>query len=217
MADSLARAALGALAAELGHELQGPLNLFRLATDRLALGERLDGEDVDLLREELERLSRVTARLRDLSRSTVTRTGASPAQLLAAAGIEPEPELELAVDATCSIECDPDLVGLALRALLENAKAARAQRCGIRFSVAKDRCGFCVWDDGAGFALEVERALAWAVSTKPGAAGMGLTLVLRVARAHGFALELDRSAGRTEAWLLIPARALQVGAARLEP
>ena len=62
-----------------------------------------------------------------------------------------------------------------------------------------------------------ERALKWGVSTKPGAAGMGLTLALRIARAHGFSLELDRNSGRTQAWLVIPSRAIQGDTARLQP
>jgi hypothetical protein len=37
---------------------------------------------------------------------------------------------------------------------------------------------------------------------------LGLTLTLRVARAHGFNLELRRVPPRTEAWLLIPLAAL---------
>jgi nitrogen-specific signal transduction histidine kinase len=61
-----------------------------------------------------------------------------------------------------------------------------------------------VWDDGAGFELDTAEAVGWGVSTKPQAAGLGLTLVLRVARAHGYRLEVLRRAERTEVWLLGP-------------
>src|SRR3954465_5321411 len=76
------RAVAAVLAAELGHDLQGPFNLFRLATDRLERGEVLDEEDVSLLREELERLSQLNARLRLLAQTPLQRVACTPQQLL---------------------------------------------------------------------------------------------------------------------------------------
>jgi signal transduction histidine kinase len=218
MADTLARATLGALAAELGHELQAPLNLFRLAADRLQRGESLDAEDASLLQEELTRISQLSARLRQLARAPLARAAATPEELLARAGASLDAELEVDLElAACSLDSDAQLVGLALAALLDNARAARATRSGVLFRLDAARSGFCVWDDGGGFDIEPERALAWGVTTKPGAAGMGLTLALRVARAHGFSLELGRNGGRTEAWLVVPARAIQGATATLAP
>jgi len=95
----------------------------------------------------------------------------------------------------------------ALGELIDNALEARTERAGVRFRLG-DTPGFCVWDDGPGFEIAAERALAWGVTTRPAAAGLGLTLALRMARAHGFNLELRRAPPLTEAWLLIPAREL---------
>jgi signal transduction histidine kinase len=211
MVDSSRRAALGALAAELGHELQGPLNLFRLATDRAARGEPLDGEDISLLSEELERLSRVSARLRVLAATSLVRQLCTPGAILEAAlegiDLERRSQVELAVpnDEAARLDGDPALLGLALRELIDNALTARAARAGVRFA-SGTRSGFCVWDDGPGFELGPERSLAWGTTTKPGAAGMGLTLALRVARAHGFRLEVTRTDAETQVWLMIVAR-----------
>lgn len=102
--------------------------------------------------------------------------------------------------------CDKELLGQALRELCDNALEAKATRAGVRFQ-AGPAAGFCVWDDGPGFSLDVQRALAWGVTTRPQAAGLGLTVALRAARAHGFDLELRRAGELTEAWVLIPARA----------
>lgn len=199
------RAVAGALAAELGHDLQGPLNLFRLSTERLARGETLDQEDVSLLQEELGRLSQLNARLRELARTPLRRVGCSPHELvaLALAGRQPSPELDVDATDAVSIRCDPRCLSQALRELIDNALEARAARAGVRFQHGSAP-GFCVWDDGAGFSLDTPSAQAWGVTTRPGAAGLGLTLALRVARAHGFSLELRRVPPFTEAWLLIP-------------
>jgi signal transduction histidine kinase len=212
MADPSRRAALGTLAAELGHELQGPLNLFRLATDRAARGEPLDAEDVELLREELERLSRLSARLRALATTPLARRSCTPGDVIVAACHGTDPVtlagLHEMADHSVVLDGDPLLLGLALRELIDNAQAAKAKEVGLRFSSAEP-AGFCVWDDGPGFALDFPSALAWGATSKPGAAGIGLTLALRVARAHGFRLEHTRAGSQTQLWLLIPARELR--------
>jgi signal transduction histidine kinase len=111
-------------------------------------------------------------------------------------------ELELEATPTLSISCDLSLLAQALRELIDNALESRAARAGVRFRTAEPM-GWCVWDDGPGFELDPTQAMSWGVTTRPGAAGLGLTLALRAARAHGFSLELRRSAELTEAWLLV--------------
>ena len=199
------RAVAGALAAELGHDLQGPLNLFRLCTERLARGETLDQEDVSLLQEELARLSHLNGRLRELSRTSLNKVACSPRELVALALAGRQTPSDVEVDATdaVSVRCDPQLLSLALRDLIDNALEARATRAGVSFQHGAAP-GFCVWDDGEGLSHATPSPQAWGVTTRPGAAGLGLTLALRVARAHGFNLELRRVPPRTEAWLLIP-------------
>lgn len=201
------RLAVGALAAELGHDLQGPLNLFRLHAERLARGEALDEEDLGLLGEELERLRVIGGRLRELARVSGQKVACTPRQLVELALGGTALELETEATDSVTVVCDPRLLSQALRELIDNAIEAKATRAGVRFE-AGDAPGFCVWDDGGGLTLSIETALAWGVTTRPFAAGLGLTLALRAARAHGFNLELRRVPPRTEAWILIPPREL---------
>lgn len=198
------RLVVGALAAELGHDLQGPLNLFRLNVDRMARGEALDEEDLTLLSEELERMSVVNGRLRELARVSAAKAPCTPQQLvdLALAGASPR-GLEIEAPDDVTIVCDATLLSQALRELLDNALEAKRACAGLRFEVGAVP-GFCVWDDGDGLALSSEAALTWGVTTRPFAAGLGLTLALRAARAHGFDLTFRRVPPRTEAWLSIP-------------
>jgi len=211
----LRRAALAALAAEVGHELQGPLNLFRLAHDRLARGDALDHEDLSLLDEELLRLSRLSARLRTLAHSSLELGLASPREVveLALALVPPvlaadQLELDVEPPEPITLTCDLKLLAAAVRELIDNALEARTRRAGVRFQAAP-RPGLCIWDDGAGLELDSASAMTWGVTTHPLAAGIGLTLALRAARAHGFTLELQRRADSTEAWLLLPERAVR--------
>jgi signal transduction histidine kinase len=202
------RAVFGALAAELGHDLQGPLNLLRLVRDRLSAGEALDADELEALGEEIERLADMSARLRALAQGGGVRQQVSPRRLvesaLEARALRPSaPELRLELPAGAELRCDAALVGLALGELLDNALEARRNLAGVRY-VEGPSAGFCVWDDGPGFELDASEAIGWGVSTKPDAAGLGLTLVLRVARAHGYRLEFLRRAERTEVWLLEP-------------
>jgi signal transduction histidine kinase len=214
-ARALRRAALGALAAEVGHELQGPLNLFRMTQERLGRGDALDAEDLSLLEEELERLSRLSARLRALARSSLELRLASPLEIVQAALATAPPltldseelELDLEPESPVAITCDLALIACAVRELIDNALDARTRHAGVRFQRGQE-LGLCVWDDGPGLELELPQAMSWGVTTRPTAAGIGLTLVLRAARAHGFGFELRRGQAQTEAWLLIPARAL---------
>ncbi|HEX2873336.1 MAG TPA: hypothetical protein VHP33_18890 [Polyangiaceae bacterium] len=212
LASSDRRAVVAALAAELGHDLQGPLNLLRLSLERLTRGDALDQEDLSLLGEELERLGQLNTRLRGLARASASlqRVACSPRRLVALA-LSDGPIAGLEVDATDQVEfaCDPTLLAYALRELVANALEARQAQAGVRFEQGATP-GFCVWDDGAGFELGVEAALAWGTTTRPAAAGLGLTVALRAARAHGFNLELRRAPPYTEAWLLVPARELSV-------
>lgn len=211
----LRRAVLGALAAELGHDLQGPANLFRLMGERAKAGGTFDDEDLSLLGEELERLSQIGSRLRALAQAPLCKARCSALELAQTAlGHHVGLELDLSAAAGSVLNCDRELLALALGELIDNALAAKSASAGVRFAVG-DKPGFCVWDDGAGFTLEPARALAWGVTRKAGAAGLGLTLALRAARAHGFNLEFVRQGTHTEAWLLIPAREIETAPAKL--
>jgi signal transduction histidine kinase len=217
------RVLLGALAAELSHDLQGPLNLFRLMTERVARGAPLEADDVELLQEELARLGRMNARLRELAVGGAGKAPSTPGRLLElaaqAASIDdqtPSLTLDAAAGDAYELSCDAPRLGFALGELLRNALEARQEVAGVRFFMLGDATGFCVWDDGPGFTVDFEQALSWGVTTKSGAAGLGLTLALRAARAHGYSLECHRTPGLTEVRLLIPARELRPVVAKVD-
>lgn len=200
-------AAFGAMSAELGHDLQGPLNLFRLMTERVERGEVLDAEDASLMREELERLRSLSARLREVARAPLERHEHS-AKELALAALERPPtvsaralEVELGGAEELRVSCDLALVSQALRELIDNAIEARRTRAGLRFEPGTVP-SFCVWDDGPGFASEPSSAMRFGQTTRAGAAGLGLTVALRAARAHGFRLEFAQVGPRTEVRLV---------------
>jgi signal transduction histidine kinase len=181
--------------------------------DRLAGGELLDAEDLAILGEELDRLSQLGGRLRQLSRTPFEKVTCSPRVVVEAAlGGADAGELALELDLPpASLTCDPAVLGRGLRELIDNALEARSARAGVRFVVDEGAAsglvtGFCVWDDGPGLELPPAQAMAWGATTRPGAAGLGLTLALRAARAHGFRLELRRDLSQTHAWITIPAR-----------
>ena len=203
---------MGALAAELGHDLQGPANLFRLTIERVKAGAALDAEDLLMLDEELARLSQLTSRLRALAQCPLDRARCSARDVMRAALARADSARSLEPDLdsgeACQLKCDQELLGLALAELLDNACAAMATRAGLRFA-ATGKSGFCVWDDGAGFVLDSGSALGWGVTTKPAGSGLGLTMALRAARAHGYDLEITRQGSLTEVWMLIPARDIE--------
>jgi len=111
-----------------------------------------------------------------------------------------------------SLSCDAPLLARALRELIDNAVEARRERAGVRWEEGAESSCLCVWDDGEGFAMEPGLAARFGATTRAEAAGLGLTLAVRAARAHGFRLEFSRAEGRTEArlWFVTSSRAEQI-------
>ncbi|HVY32715.1 MAG TPA: ATP-binding protein [Polyangiaceae bacterium] len=204
-----------ALAAELGHEINGGLSFFRLIAEQLSQGKQLDAEEASALSEELQRFSSLATRLRELAKRTPERAEHTPRVLVDAACARvatperPLPlELRLEGDEGISVGCDLELVAEGLAALIDNALEAKQTHAGVHVTCG-DGVTFRVWDDGSGFdagAGAPEQALRWGHSTRPGALGLGLTLALRAARSHGFTLAFEREDARTVAKLSIPAR-----------
>ncbi len=209
---TLRRAAVGALAAELGHDLQGPLNLFLSAVERASRGDPLDQEDLALLREELAGLKDLGGRLRRLALRSLHARPSQPSELVERAlGYLPAlSRTSLALELTSwddvRLTCDDELMSLALAELMDNALHARTARAGVRFTRGEAASGFCVWDDGQGFPQGPVDSLRWGESSREGALGLGLSVALRAARAHGFELKIQRRDALTEVWLSIPAR-----------
>jgi signal transduction histidine kinase len=199
---------VGALAATLGHELQAPLNLFRLLVEQLERGAVPDAEDVGLLREELEHLIALNRRLRTLAnppradgvlslREWVERAAAG-VQIESATGLEigALPELRLAGD--------PQLLVVALTELFENALEHRRAGAGVYYRAPE----LVVWDDGPGFGMTLGEAQAFGTRTGRAAAGLGLLLAQRAFRSHGLSLSMSRLEARTELSIVLGAAAM---------
>lgn len=209
-----ARLTLDLLAAELSHELAYPLNFFRYLLEHAARGESLAPQDVEIGREEVERLQRMLVSLRQLA--------IPPPRLEPIAVV---PRLQRAVDLIRELVQDKHLTvtlevpdGLLLRAeadpmvqlfanLLRNAAQAvePGGRLGVRHSSRGDTHVLEVWDSGPGIPEALTRAIFTPhFTTRAGGQGLGLAITQRIARGFGWALQLHQEPGLTCFRLVVP-------------
>lgn len=107
----------------------------------------------------------------------------------------------------CSLEIDPTELELALRALIDNALDTGVEVVGLEAGPRGGHVRLTVHDRGPGIALDpVDRALEPFVTTREGRAGLGLSIVRRIARRYRGALELVETGPEgTRAELVFPA------------
>jgi len=208
---------LGRLSSQMAHDLKNPLAALKGAAQYLsaerACGRSIDaqGEFLELLVSESERLSRLIDRYQRLGSLESTRARVAVNELvkrvleLHRLALSGRLHARLELDRELP-ECvlDSDLVATALENVLRNASEASAEGATltvrterVREPRERDAVAISVEDHGRGMnARELERVCDEFYSTKPAGSGLGLPLVKRVVEAHGGRLSVRSSVGR---------------------
>ena len=188
---------------DASHELRTPITIALGHAELLARASRDPelAEDAHIVVDELLRLRRLAERLLLLASSAdpgfLTRSPIAAERLLAEARsrwapIERRWVLENGVAATVLV--DPDRLGVALDALIENAVKQTGPGDEIRLGVRRegDRMVITVADSGPGISMEqLERVfdrfarLDTGRSRDRGGVGLGLAIVKTIAESHG--------------------------------
>jgi signal transduction histidine kinase len=192
------------VAAEIAHEIRYPINYFRSIFERGAQGAELDADDVDVGREEVDRLERLVSGLKRMATHRLERTPESLLDLCHRAetllrDALGERRVELQVDERAVVRCDVDKMLQILVNLLSNGleAAGRDGRVGVRWQNHAEGGELIVWDDGPGFAGDPARLFAPWFTTKPRGTGLGLAITHRLVRAHGWNVAAKRHGDHT--------------------
>jgi signal transduction histidine kinase len=192
------------VAAEMAHEIRYPINYFRSLFERSATGTKLEAEDIDVGREEVDRLERLVSGLKRMAAHRIERSptnvgdlcGRVEALLRDSLGKRP---IELSIGKDATLRCDPDKMTQVLVNLLSNGLEACGPngRVGVDWIATAQGGELRVWDDGPGFVGEASRLFAPWYTTKPRGTGLGLAITHRLVRAHGWNVAGVRRDSRT--------------------
>jgi len=203
-ADRLAE--LGALSAQLAHEIRNPLAAMRGSAQLLSPGADLETQRlVGILTREADRLGelvtdflvfarppapvRRTCDLDDLVRQTIDLLSSDP--LASGVTIDVAP-------GGLHADVDPDQVRQVLLNLLRNALAAAGRGGRVRtfFSRVDGEVRIHVWDSGGSIATaDLPHIFEPFFTKRPGGTGLGLSTVHSIVRAHGGQIEVSSSPG----------------------
>ena len=203
-ADRLAE--LGALSAQLAHEIRNPLAAMRGSAQLLSPGADPDTERlVSILTREADRLGDLVSDflafarppapvlrscdLDELVRQTLDLLAADP--LASGVSIDVAP-------GGLHAEVDPDQVRQVLLNLLRNALAAAGKGGRVRtfFSRVDGQVRVHVWDSGGSIATaDLPHIFEPFFTKRPGGTGLGLSTVHSIIRAHGGQIQVSSSPG----------------------
>jgi signal transduction histidine kinase len=215
-----AAAAIGSFAASLAHEVRNPLTAVRLDLERAR--EQASGDDrvAPLLDRALQQIERLDATVSGSLR--IARSGNVPMAL-----VDVRVPISAAVDAARphfaaagarmdpSLPTDPLMVQgnsaaleqLLLNLLLNSAAALPAGgSAAVEARLLDDAVEITVRDDGRGIERDqLDHVFDPFYTTREDGTGLGLTIVRRIADAHGAEVCIDSHAGLgTTIWLRIP-------------
>jgi signal transduction histidine kinase len=221
LAQSEKLAALGQLAASISHEVRNPLAILRSTIQNME-EDVTSSEEVRrscvFLRDEIDRLSRVTSSILGFARPMVPRPGPLRAaellqrvRLLAPLEVN-EKRLRLDVrdrSGGVELEADADLLCQALLGLVTNAAQATPEGGTITLEAARvdGEVALSVLDGGPGVPeSDRERIFEPFFSTRKEGHGLGLAVVRQIARAHGAAVRVGEHPGGGACFsILLPA------------
>jgi signal transduction histidine kinase len=199
------------VAAEIAHEVRYPINYFRSIFQRGAGEVRLDGEEVDIGCDEVERLERLVAGLRRVATHRLERQPVRVDELVQKVERLLRDQLgarrlEVELSGAPALRCDPDQVTQVLVNLVSNAidAAGEGGRVGVTFRSGAEGGVLTVWDTGPGFTGDPGRVFAPWYTTKPRGTGLGLSITHRIVRAHHWKIEPERDAERTRFVIEVP-------------
>jgi signal transduction histidine kinase len=207
-------AALGNLAAVVGHEVRNPLNAVSMGLQRLR-EEWTPVEDgaayarvVELMQGEVRRLNAIVEEFLSLARPLPLRPQpVAPAALLGEVGALVEAEakargVRLVVEARADLpvaSLDPDLMKQVLLNLVRNALEAMPEggTLTVAASLAAERLTLAVEDTGQGIPPDLlPRVFEPYVTSKTRGTGLGLAIARRVVEAHGGRIDAESRPGR---------------------
>lgn len=215
------------LVANVAHELRTPLTTLQGYLEGMRDGVvPVDRDTLVSLHEEVLRLVRLVDTLQQLSQFDARVSGPRLTRLDVAALARQvaalyDPELRgrglslgvLGDSADTVVSADPDLVGQALRNLLDNALRYASSGSGVTVRAAplNGAVRLAVENLGEEIAAEdlphiFERFYRGEKSRSrdTGGAGIGLAVVQEIARAHGGEVGAESAAGRTTVWFTLP-------------
>jgi len=205
-----AAAAVGTFAASLAHEVRNPLSAVRLDLERAR--ENVTGDDrvatlLDRALQQIERLdATVSGSLRIARSGNVSMTPLDIRDPIRAAVAAARPDFTVrGARLDQSMPSDPLMVhgnSAALEQLLLNlllnaaAAVSEEGRASVEARLADDAVEIMVRDDGCGIAPdELDRVCDPFYTTREDGPGLGLTIVRRIADAHGSELGIESQPG----------------------
>ncbi len=213
--------ALGALSAGMAHEIKNPLGSI-LGSIEILETQVPPGDErrefVEILRKEIERLSRIVSSHLDLARPATPQRGPHDLGEIARSVVDlarkqaDRQGVSLTLDVVSDLPdvlVDGQLFRQAILNLVLNAIQALPDggHVAVRVDRAGDRLRVIVEDDGPGLAEEtLRRAFEPFFTTKEGGTGLGLSIAFQVADSHGGDLSAEnRPRGGARFCLEVPA------------
>lgn len=198
-------------AAEVAHEIRYPINYFRSTFPRGTTGVALDSEDVEIIAGEVDRLERLSQRLRHL-----TTMRAPERKDVALDDLARTTELLLSErlagrrldvrDMRGHLRADRDQLIQVLTNLVANAldAAGPTGRVGLGWESTESGGSLYVWDNGPGFGEDAGRLFTPWFTTKKDGTGLGLAIANRFVMAHGWSIHAQRRGDETRFDIAVP-------------